>query len=189
MSELTVPERALLMPTRLEDEPIESENHFSSYRFPKPQNQSLIHSYLLRRIFSLFVLEAPSLPLTNFDEIHNFQARKAIPLRSLGCNIQKSLQGRKISLNPPNDCENRDPRETTVEERRQGFKTKITMKDSRKVAHNARKEALANLLEPLLGDGTETFVLLCWGKEHECSVALVSISDSADETVIWREIK
>ncbi|KAJ5100764.1 hypothetical protein N7456_006816 [Penicillium angulare] len=97
-----------------------------------------------------------------------------------------------MSINPPNDCENGDPRDVTVEEQRPGFKRfkpKVAMKDSREVAHNARKKALANLLEPLLGDGAEAIVLLCWGKEHECSVVPVSISDSADETVIWREIK
>ncbi|KAJ5712337.1 hypothetical protein N7493_008805 [Penicillium malachiteum] len=41
----------------------------------------------------------------------------------------------------------------------------------------------------MLGDGTDTFVLLCWGKEYECSIIPVKISDADNKTVIWRKTK
>lgn len=60
------------------------------------------------------------------------------------------------------------------------------MADGREAVHSARKNALANQLLSMLGDGTDAFVLLCLGKEYESSIIPVPISYSADETVIWR---
>jgi hypothetical protein len=62
------------------------------------------------------------------------------------------------------------------------------MTDSREKAHDARKTGLANHFKLMLGDGVDAFVLLCFGKEHDSSIILVSISDPVDETVIWREV-
>ncbi|KAJ6021259.1 hypothetical protein N7540_006763 [Penicillium herquei] len=91
--------------------------------------------------------------------------------------------------NRPNGCEDRDPCEGRKEQQRPSFEPELSVKDDREKAHSARKNDIANLLQAMLGDGTDTFVLLCWGKEYECSIIPVKISDADNETVIWRKVR
>ncbi|KAJ5239922.1 hypothetical protein N7468_004541 [Penicillium chermesinum] len=55
--------------------------------------------------------------------------------------------------------------------------------------HNARKRDLANKLQPLLGDSTDSTLLLCFGVPDKCHIVPVSIPDPTDEVAIWRQLR
>lgn len=190
MDELRLPERALLVPSRPNKaESNDHENILSPHYLSESRNRPLRHPYLIQRFLSFFILEAPSLPVTNTRDIRDSRLGEDIALHYSRWNSQRTLFGHTISSNPPNVRENRGPHGRRAEEQGPGVEPEFVVKDRREAIHNARKNALANKLQSMLGDDTDAFVLLCLGKEYECSIIPVSISDPADETIIWREIR
>lgn len=190
MDELRVPERAFTVPSRLEDAgPNDDENILIPHYVPASQNRPLRHPYLIQKFFSFFILEEPSLPVTNTRDVRNPRLGQGIPLLHLGRNSQRSLRGRTIPSNRPSGPENRNRHSRRADEQGPSVEPEFIVADGREAVHSARKNALANQLLSMLGDGTDAFVLLCLGKEYESSIIPVPISHSADETVIWREIR
>lgn len=190
MNTLMIPERAYAIPSRQEEaEPNNIDNTFSLHFLSELQNQRLRHPYFIQRFLSLFVFDAPSLPVTNAPGIRISHFNEHIPQGYLRGHSQRSLQRRTALRNRQNGHVNRYPNAQRPEEQGPNAAPELTLEDSREVSHNARKNALATALKPMIGDNTDIFVLLCFGEEYECSIIPVPVSDRYDETVIWSEIR
>lgn len=188
MSELLIPERALLLPSRPEESESNARaNNFNPW-FSEPRNQHHYNSFWIQKVLSFFVLELPSLPIANARDTRNSRIGENIPLRYLSWTSQRDRPDRRTSFNRQNSHEGRDPHGKRVEERRPSFESEFIVKDGRETAHNARKEALAQQLQPMLGDDADALVLLCWGEKYHCSIIPVRVSDPADEAATWRDI-
>lgn len=190
MGELPRPRRALLAPASQEQaESFDRDDELDlPYSFVS-QNQ--IHSYYawLSTLRLPFVVELPILPIADPRNARPSRLGQDLPLRDFRQNTQKSIQSRIISPRTSNPSQRSSSSEIGAEDQDACLGPEFTLKDSREVAHKSRKDSLAKMLLPLLGDGADTFVLLCWGGEHECSITPVPITNSIDETVIWRDIR
>ena len=189
MDELPRPRRALLASA-----PQEQPKSFDRgdelgllYSFAS-QNQ--IHSYhaLLSKLRMPFVVEVPILPIADLRNTRPSRLGQDLPLSDFRRNSQKGIQSRMISPTS-NPSQRSGSSGIGAEDQDACLGPEFTLKDSREVAHNSRKESLTKMLLPLLGDGADTFILLCWGGEHECSITPVPITNSIDETVIWEDIR
>lgn len=190
MDELPRPRRALLASTPLERaESFSREDELGlPYSFAS-QNQ--IHSYhpLFSKLRLPFVVEVPILPIANPRNVRPSRLGRDLPLSDFRRNSQKGIQSRMISPRNSNPPQRSGSSGKGAEDLDACLGPEFTLKDSREVAHNGRKESLAKMLLPLLGDGADTFILLCWGREYECSITPVPISNPIDETVIGRDIR
>lgn len=190
MNTLTIPERAHLTPGRQEEaEPNNIDNAFSLHFLSELQNQRLQHPYFIQRLLSFFLFDAPALPVTNVPGIRIPHINEDIPQGYLRGHSQRSLQRRTALRNRQNRHINRFPNTQRPEEHGTNTPPEFIVEDSREVSHNARKNALAAALKPMIGDKTDIFVLLCFGEEYKCSIIPVPVSDRYDETVMWSEIR
>lgn len=179
-----------MTPSRQEEaEPNNIDNAFSLHFLSELQNQRLQHPYYIQRFLSFFLFDAPALPVTNAPGIRISHINEDIPQGYLRGPSQRSLQRKTALRNRQNRHFNRFPNTQRPEEHGINTPPDFIVEDSREVSHNARKNALAAALKPMVGDKTDIFVLLCFGEEYKCSIIPVSVSDRYDETVIWSEIR
>jgi len=185
MNNLLVPERAHLMPNRLEDAVLDEPVYNLSQRYsPRSRDHDRRYPNLVQRTLSYFILETSSLPFTNVNNARQARIMRDLPQET---NPQR-LAGRTISTNRPGTRGYRDPLRPRAGVQSSDSEFEFT-RDSREVSHTFRKDALGTQLKAMLGDGSNACVLLCWGEGYECSIRPVSVSDSADETVIWEAIR
>jgi hypothetical protein len=186
MNNLLVPERAHLMPSRLEEAvPDEPVYNFNRGYFPTSRDHNRRYPTLVQRTLSYFILEIPSLPFTIAHHTRQARIREDSPLETK----PQKLAGRTIRPHRLDTRGYRNSHRAEAEVQSSDFEFESTTRDSREAAHTSRKNALGTELQAMLGDGANVCVLLCWGGEYECSVRPVTVSDSADETIIWEAIR
>lgn len=188
MSELPRPRRALLASTPLERAKSFDREDELPYSFAS-QNQTHTYHALFSKFRLPFVVEIPILPIANPRNVRPSRPGLVLPPSDSRRNSQKVIQSRIISPRTSNPSQCSGSSGKGAENLDTCLDPEFTLKDSREVGHNGRKESLAKMLLPLLGDDAETFILLCWGREHECSITPVPISNPIDEAVIWRDIR
>ena len=190
MAGLSRPPKALLASALQEQ--AESFDHDNELGLPDSfasQDQTRPYHALLSKLRLPFVIGLPILPIADPRNARSSSPGQDLSLSDFRRNPRKDIQSRMISPRTSNSFQLGSSDEIGAEDQDACSGSEFDLKDKREVAHDSRKESLNKLLLPLLGDRAQPFVLLCWGGEHECTVAPVCLTDYTDETAIWKDIR
>ena len=179
MYEVPKPSQVYLRPQETDDEEtpvvIHSQN---KYQLAEQRQQGILN--LLRVNMSYLFDSTPSpLPIANPPHVqsstigrNNFEAAKS------------SRSRLKERVSEPN--EERTARHRINNPKRQEH---LGFADTREIAHSNRKDELKTVLNPILADGVNHLVILCWGDKDCCHIVPVNIGNEADEVNAWESIR